>query len=180
MKKKKPTIEPEQPTTFQIAQLAAILSLRGGQFDAEDHVYQAKQLWSAADFKFGDSNLKQLRSELFAIEIVPEDWEQRFFGSASGPERDLFLCERVPIEEALRGLFPAKSETRKSRQAKLRTLVASNPGHFKSVGQDDYFRNIDALIERASISVEGCLRLWQLSKADLTEKRRSAARSRRT
>ena len=125
--------EPARPTTFQLAQLAAILATRphSAQFPPADVVLEALQLWDAA-FKVNLAE-KQER-EIWAALFIDnrEHWEQRlreYVGDKTVLHE--LLCEpRFQVEtEVLPRLFPRDAGTARTLRQKFSDLIHYAQAH---------------------------------------------------
>jgi len=118
---------PDRPTTFQLAQLAAILATRPDslRLPPGEVVLEAMQVWdAAAKVNLAERQEREIWAAVFTD--AKEQWEHRL-GNYVGDEVRLqeMLSEPrfQPESEALPKLFPGTGETPESRRQKLGDLM---------------------------------------------------------
>ncbi len=112
------------PTTFELAQIAAALSVSGKGKSNQALATAALDLWFAAE-KVGETLVAQER-ELSAglFTLTQSEWNAIIAAYAGDKEliRERVLTRHVPTADALRAIFPAKNESAKTRAKKLKDL----------------------------------------------------------
>ncbi len=122
---------PERPSTFELAQLAAILATRPDslRISPGEVVAEAMQVWeAAAKVTQADRQEQQIWSALFTD--PQEQWQQRLKTYVGGEERLQELMAEPRFEEekeVLPRLFPGDTETAQSRREKFRELLRQAP-----------------------------------------------------
>jgi hypothetical protein len=121
----------KDPTTFELALLAEILSLKAGNTDSpEGAVLKALNFWTAAEWAIvAKRELTELLQGLFIIK--QEEWDRRIqdYPGDKTHLSDLLNGEgdgapRYNVEtEVMPNLFTAKAETEDSRKEKLGELL---------------------------------------------------------
>jgi hypothetical protein len=118
---------PDRPTTFQLAQLAAILATRPDslRIPPAEVVLEALQVWdAAAKVNLAEQQEREIWAAVFTD--AKEQWDHRL-GAYVGDEARLqeMLSEPrfQPESEALPKLFPGTAETPESRRQKLDELM---------------------------------------------------------
>jgi len=118
---------PERPTTFQLAQLAAILATRpeSVRIPPAEVVLEALQVWdAAAKVNLSERQEREIREAVFTDRR--EEWERRL-SAYVGDEirlRELLAEPRFDREsEALPKLFSGKEQTAESRRQAFEELL---------------------------------------------------------
>lgn len=125
MKAKTAKPDRSEPTTFELAQLAAMLMARAPK--AHDHrhfVSKAYDLWHDAEFTIHRSHDHLCKMAKGVFTMTESEWiEMR--DAYGGAERDFRRMLQAPVSRkaALKKLFVAKNETNETRLEKLSILL---------------------------------------------------------
>jgi len=152
--------DPDRPTTFQLAQLAAILATRPDslRIPPAEVVLEAMQVWdAAAKVNLVERQEREIWAAVFTD--AKEQWEHRL-GAYVGDEARLqeMLSEPrfQPESEALPKLFPGTSETPESRRQKMDDLMrAAQADPVLNKGQPAPPQKFSARFVRALVEARG-------------------------